>query len=104
VHFKGKIYPRDSCGLGITSTAAVGPLLPLEGRDGEEFPLVTELCGGAGNLNAHFEGREIEGRSSSGHAAAIYRTSFWKSQKHFCTVVKKFVFTTRNWGLLSYCC
>lgn len=43
MHFKGKIYPRDVCGLKITQTAAVGPALPLRGRDGEEFPPVREL-------------------------------------------------------------
>lgn len=46
MHFKGKIYPRDNCGLKITQTAAVGPALPLQGRDGEEFPPVRAACFG----------------------------------------------------------
>lgn len=40
--FMGDIYPRDGCGLRITQAAAVGPMLPFQGRDREEFDLVTE--------------------------------------------------------------
>lgn len=40
--FKGKIYHRGGYGLRITQTAVVGPMLPFQGRDGEEFGLVTE--------------------------------------------------------------
>lgn len=43
IQFRGKIYPRDSCGLRITQTAAVSYVLSLQGRDGEKSCLVTEL-------------------------------------------------------------
>lgn len=43
MHFKGKIYPRDSCGLRITQTAAVSCVLSLQGKDGEKSCLVREL-------------------------------------------------------------